>query len=266
MKTLFDDCDDLQPLAEAIRKNAAVAKQAGKIPDLLCPFGVGDAQQRACEEIIYPALHDTLEAAKRKKNITEELLHYSLQLVGWIATTFVNDLWIQAHGASLSDYSSPSSISIKLKEGQLIELIVARAHIRCAGVKKSGIAKFESSSGLVFQVPDAASCTLLFVFQQLMQRFMPDEDCNEMTDKHWEDLDTKIRIKRRIENIFVAFDLPEQWRNVRAELARKLQCLPQFWLEGSDKSGSLLLLSESKVCGLIAETVKLIEDYRPYAK
>ncbi len=260
------EAKDLQPVTVALNTIAASAGMAGKLPDLVCPLDVGDAQQRACEELVYPALCDALEAARRNQNVTNGLLGHCLQLVGLIATTFVNDMWIQAHGASLSDYLSAPSITIGLDNGHLIELGVARAHRRPALIKKSGEANFQSGLGLLFHEPDAASEPLQFVFQKLMQQFLPDEDCNEMIDKHWEALDARIRLKRRRENIFVAFRFPRQWKNLRAELQRKLQCLPQFWLNGSDEKTCLLLLSESKVSAFIAESVSLIEEYRQYAK
>jgi len=206
-----------------------------------------------------------LETSRSRKSVTQELLDQSIQLVGWVATTYVNDLWVQQNGAALSDFTSPSTITIGLENGHLIELIVARVHMRSAELKKCGKANFESKLGVLFHEPEAVN-PLMLIFQKLMVQFMPDEDCNEMTDKNWEKLEARIRLKRRRENIFVAFYFPNQWGNVNAELERKLQCLPRFWLQDSDNSACLLLMSEPKVDAFLAESINLIEGYRQYVK
>jgi len=267
IKQLFKDCDDLKPMQMALRENAIKAGVEGSIFDLLCPDGVGTTLTIAFENVFYPALCDALEAAQKSSSITHAQLNHLLKLLGWIVTAFVNDFWIKENKTSLSDYFSAPSVNLVLENGHLIELVIARAHERSANLKKSGRADFEGASGILFHQPDAASCTLEFVFQKLVARFIPDTEPSELTDELWEQLDTIIRLKRRKENIFVGFHLPDQWGNMKAELSDKLQCLPQFWIQGKKgDSGALLLVSEPKLNALIKTCITEIEEYRQYVK
>jgi len=265
IEELFEYCEELAPLAKTIKFKAAEAKMYGKISDFLCPLETGNAQQRACEEILFEALSKTLNELKSRNRISNLFLDKCDELVGWVATSFVNDLWIQKNGASISDYYSPSNITIRLKNGQLIELFIARAHRRNAGFKQSGKAAINYGGGLLIKNPASVGSSLEFIFQELMTRFIPDKECSDMNDLHWEELDQIIRMKRRMENIYIIFSSSEQCKQMKADLTSKLPCLPQFWLESGTDS-SLLLVSEPKVNGILKILINLIEDNRKYAK
>lgn len=264
----FDDAEDLQLLAESIREIAAQLNLSGSIGSLLCPLEAGDPQQRAYEQIFLRALGQTSDKARRKKQITNDMLDYCSQIVGWIAISFVNDQWIKQHRVGISDRDNPTPTTLRLsdKQGDLIELVVARSHKRLAGFEKSGEAEIVSRFGVILDEPGSVGATLMFVFQKLMIKFMPDRDFNEMTDDHWEELDTRIKAQRLDQNLFIAFKSRESWQEVAKQLSDKLQCLPQFWFYADEQGGTLLLLTGPRIMGLIAESIRKIEDYRKHAK
>lgn len=266
MNCLFEESDELQGLADGIRNKAAQKEMPGKIGDLLCPVKTGDDQEFAFHNFFNPVLRDHLNSCRRQRKITGRLLDDCLQVVGWIATSFVNDRWIAEHGISITDPQcvEPTRLTLADDNGHLVELVVARSHKRQAQFEKIDQADFASRSGLVFHEPESANASLLFIFQRLMKRFIPERDCNEMNDNRWSELDTRIKLRRDEDNIFVAFNFLDKWGDIPSKLADKLHCLPQFWLGSEDDSGKLFLLAEPKITALIGESIRKIEDYRQY--
>jgi hypothetical protein len=273
VRGLFARSKTLQPLRDNMQRFAAgsgVEIHLGA-PALVCNIGIGDTQQRVLNKVLVPAISETLESARQAGKITMELLDNLVEIVGWSAATLVNDLWIEEYGVSLCDMGSPGHIEIGLRHPHLIELMVARAHRRSAKVVRQGRRSIASGSGVVLDGPESAQNTLTFVFSELAKRFMPDEEINEgLTDvptDYWEELDARISIRREIENIFIAFRMPQNWGpNLRAELSRKLQCLPQIWVRSPDGGHPVLVLSEARVWAVLGELIAKIEGCRAYVK
>lgn len=270
VKKLFDGNKSIQPLKSHLKNRAT---QPGieihlDWPSLICHPGVGDAQQRILQQVLVPAVHDTLEEMKQNGSLTGDLLDRLAEIVGWSAATLVNDLWIQEHNAALCDLSSPGYLEIGLGRSHLVELVVARANRRSAKVEKDGDRRFKSGSGIVLDGPDSAQNTLAFIFQKLADRFMPDETIDEGLEtvprQYWEELEASITTRRAYENIFIAFRMDHAWDgNLRAELSRALRCLPQIWVKNPREDGqAVLVLSETRVWVILGELIAMIEGYR----
>jgi hypothetical protein len=270
---LFNRSKALRPLRD---KMSELASKPGiemhlDPPAMVCNIGIGDTQQRVLHEVLIPAISETLRSARQADKVTVELLDNLLDIVGWSAATLVNDLWIQEYGVSLCDTGSPGHVEIALNRPHLVELVVARAHRRSAKVERQGQRSIVSGSGVVLDGPDSAQNTLTFVFRTLAERFIPDEEIDEgmeeVPTEYWEELDARIRIRRATENIFIAFPRPLNWtHNLRAELSRKLQCLPQIWVRPPDDGHPVLVLSETRVWAVLGELIATIEGYRAYVK
>lgn len=262
---IFADGLEINVLREHVIKKIGANEYDGNMSKILCPSDIGDEQQHVYESILYPAIRDVLEQHKWA-GISNALLDQCVDLVLWIATSFVNDMWVKEHKVSLTDFYSPYKISIPLDNGHLIDLVMSRAAEKKPQYRFLNY-QLESDSGIVFKSPDAGGQSLYFVFSKLMAVFRPSRDISDMSKKNWEYLEQAVRIRKAKEYFYIGFHFPDRWQEVSRALDETLPCLNQFWIEEKGQLGkSLLLVSEPKVDAILNETVKLIESYRKYVK